>query len=529
MTRVDTSPLGDAEDDAELARSLSGYARLETWLGRDQRHELTRFVILRLFGFVSCAAFGSLLWQLLPLIGADGLTPAGSYVSSHITFAGSRLRAFFAEPSLFFFVAPSDTLMLACATLGLGLSCALLLGASNAVLLMVLWILYRSFITIGQTWYGYGWELLYVETAFLAAFLCPLRSVGPFPAQRAPLALIWLTRWLACRLMLGAGLIKLRGDSCWRDLTCLDFHFETQPLPNPLSPLFHYLPHGVHVGGVLFNHLCEVVLPLCVFGPRKLRLFAGAAMIAFQGTLILSGNLSFLNWLSIVPLLACFDDAALARVLPRRLVERAARAEGHDKRHTLVAGLLCGLIGLLSIEPTANLLSSQQRMNAAFEPFMLVNSYGAFGGVGRVRPELIIEGTRAADPGPGARWQAYEFVAKPGDVHRHLPVIAPIQPRLDWQIWFAAMSNAEDEPWMLHLVWKLLHADRGVRRLLAHDPFGEKPPRYVRVMRYRYRFAPLGADEVWRRELEGYWLPPLPADDVLRDAMIELGYLRAGK
>jgi hypothetical protein len=526
MARVEPTPLGPPDDDDRaLLSALDPHRRFETWLGRSERYELTRFVILRLLGFVSCAVFGSLLWQLLPLLGEHGLTPANSYVASSVAFAGSRFSAWLSAPSLFFLVVPSDSALLVCAALGLVLSIALMLGATHAALLFMLWALYRSFVAIGQLWHGYGWELLWLETAFLAVFLCPLRSLRPFPTQRVPLALIWLMRWLACRLMLGAGLIKLRGDSCWRDLSCLDFHFETQPLPNPLSPLFHFLPHGVHVGGVLFNHVCELLLPLCVFGPRRLRLWAGAAMIAFQLTLIVSGNLSFLNWLSIVPLLACFDDAALARVLPRRLVTRAQRAQAPDKRHVIAAALLTTLIGLLSLSPIANLLSSHQRMNAAYEPFMLVNSYGAFGGVGRERHELIIEGTRDKDPGPTSNWRAYEFVAKPGDVSRRLPIIAPFQPRLDWQIWFAAMSRAEDEPWMLHLVWKLLHADKGIRSLLAHDPFGDTPPSYVRVMRYRYRFAPLGSKHIWRRELEGYWLPPLPADDILRDAMIELGYL----
>jgi hypothetical protein len=520
-----SASMGEVMVEEDEEEGLNAHARFEAWLGLSQRFELTRFVILRLLGFVYSAAFASYVWQAIPLLGRQGMSPAALYVPHAITQAGSRWAAFAAAPSIFFALEPSDAALLACGWLGLLLSLALLAGASNALLLFVLWALYRSLIAIGYIWYGYGWELLLVETGFLAIFMCPLKTFTPFPATRTPLTLIWLHRWLACRVMLGAGLIKLRGDPCWRELTCLDFHFETQPLPNPLSPLFHFMPHWVHAGGVLFNHLCELVLPLCVFGPRRLRALAGALMISFQGVLILSGNLSFLNWLTIVPLLACFDDSMLAHLLPWRLIARATEASVHSRAQTRVAAALAVLVGILSISPVENLLSRRQRMNAGFDSLMLVNSYGAFGSVGRVRRELIIEGTRDVDPGPNARWLAYEFPAKPGAVGRRLPLVSPFQPRLDWQIWFAAMASAEDEPWMLHLVWKLLQADRSIRRLLAHDPFGDKPPRYVRVMRYRYRFAPLGSGKVWERELEGYWLPPLPADDILRDAMRQLGYI----
>ncbi|MDB4988584.1 MAG: hypothetical protein JWN04_3762 [Myxococcaceae bacterium] len=507
-----------------LAARLSAFPRFEAWLGRNERYELTRFVVLRLLGFVYTAAFGSLLWQVVPLLGERGITPARAHYARLIAQVGSPVRALAYEPSLFLWFDPSDRALFWLAALGLALSLALMLGATNALLMAALWLLYRSFVSAGQLWYGYGWELLLLETGFLALFSCPLTSLRPFPRSRMPLGMVWLYRWLAFRIMLGAGLIKLRGDSCWRDLTCLDFHFETQPLPGPLSPLFHALPHWMHAGGVLFNHLAELVLPFCLFLPRRARALAGLGMIAFQLTLIASGNLSFLNWLTIVPLLASFDDALLSRILPKRLSAAALGALATPRSHVVAVGLLAALIALLSISPVHNLLSRRQQMNAAFDSLMLVNSYGAFGSVGRERRELVIEGTRELDPGPDARWQAYELPFKPGYPERHLPLVSPLQPRLDWQLWFAAMASAEDEPWLLHVVWQLLHADRQVRSLFAVDPFGDAPPRFIRIMRYRYRLAPLGSPVTWMRELEGYWLPPLPADEILRDAMQQLGY-----
>ena len=511
------------EDEAAFVHELVAYPRLWAWLGLGERHELTRLVLLRLLGLVYVAAFVSLLWQVLPLLGARGLTPAATYTARVLAEAGSLGAALAAEPSLFVFVSASDGWLVGLAALGLLLSLAQLFGATNAALALVLWVLYRSFIAVGQIWYGYGWELLLVEAGFLAIFACPVTSVGPLPRRALALPLVWLYRWLAFRVMFGAGLIKVRGDSCWRDLTCLDFHFETQPLPNPLSPLFHVLPPGLHAAGVVFNHACELVLPFFLFAPRVLREPAAALMIVFQLTLIASGNLSFLNWLTIVPLLAAFDDRTLARVLPRRWVTRATQS-GLDPAPRAPVFVLSAVVLLLSAAPIENMLSRRQRMNGAFEPLMLVNSYGAFGSVGRERRELVIEGTRDLEPTPRARWLAYELPFKPGDPKRALPIVAPLSPRLDWQLWFAAMSSAEDEPWLINLVWKLLHADSGLRRLFAHDPFGDRPPRFIRILRYRYQFAARGADATWTRQLEGYWLPPLPADDSLRDAVRQLGY-----
>src|SRR5262249_48804626 len=195
----------------------------------------------------------------------------------------------------------------------LALSIAILGGATNAVLMAGQWFLYMSFVHIGQLFYGYGWETITLEAGFLAIFLCPIRSIRPNPSgYSAPKIVIRVYRWMLFRVMFGAGLIKIRGDECWRDLTCLAYHYETQPIPNPISWYLHHMPMGFHKAGCLFNHFCELIVPWFYFAPRRLRHAAGIFTILFQSILILSGNLSFLNWLTIVIAIPCFDDAALS-------------------------------------------------------------------------------------------------------------------------------------------------------------------------------------------------------------------------
>ena len=254
-------------------------------------------------------------------------------------------------------------------------------------------------------------------------------------------------------------------------------------------------------------------------------------MLAFQISLILSGNLSFLNYLTIVPILACFDDAFLQRLLPRRLVAAATRASEAAtppaRGQKVAVAILVGLVVLLSIPVVLNLASPRQVMNTSFNTLDLVNTYGAFGTVGRERYEIVFEGTRDSIPGDRARWIAYEFPAKPGDPMRRPTIIAPFQPRLDWSIWFAAMSTPGDYPWTLQFVWKLLHGDRGVMSLLANDPFPGAPPRWIRASYYRYEFAPPGdpSHAWWRRQRVGDWIPALSADDPsLRQLAIAAGW-----
>ena len=492
---------------------------------------LTRFLILRLLGLVYVAAFVSLAGQVLPLIGSQGLTPVERYVSGRIATEGSRDAAFAIDPSLFFWLDPSDAVLQGLAWIGVALSIVVLAGYANVILLAVLWALYMSFVHVGQVWYGYGWEIQLLETGFLSIFLCPLLDPRPFPRLPPPAALFWLYRWLIFRIMLGSGLIKLRGDPCWRDLTCLDFHYETQPIPNPLSWYLHFAPSWFNNAGVAFNHVTELVAPWFAFVPAPSRYVAGAVMLAFQLMLIASGNLSWLNYLTIIPILACFDDRALRRVLPARLFERAERARLEAKGSAgqrIATPVLTALIVALSIPVVVNLLSPRQRMNDSFSSLDLVNTYGAFGSVGKERHEIVFEGTRDEVVTPQSEWKPYEFLCKPGDPMRRPCVFAPLQLRLDWQIWFAAMSTPERQPWAVHFSWKLLHGDPGALSLLANDPVPDDPPRHIRARLFRDEVAPPGdpSGAWWKRTLVDDWLYPMSREDPrLREFLETFGWL----
>ncbi|MFN7975773.1 MAG: lipase maturation factor family protein [Acidobacteriota bacterium] len=477
------------------------------------RYALTRALFLRALGFVYVFAFLSLARQLRPLLGENGILPAAQLLDEVSGWRGRGLSAWMALPTIFWIDA-SDPFMSACAYLGLALSVAVMLGASNAIVMAALWVLYESFVHVGQVFYGFGWEILLLETGFLAIFLCPLRSLSA-RGMPPPVPVLVLYRWLVFRVMFGAGLIKMRGDPCWRDLTCLRYHYETQPLPSPLSWVLHRAPPWFHAIEVLWNHLVELPVPFLLFGPRRFRRAAGVLTIGFQLTLIASGNLSWLNYLTIAIAIPCLDDGVLARLLPRRIASlaRPHPAAVASPARRVVTWMLVVLVAWLSLGPVANLISRRQVMNTSFDPLDLVNTYGAFGSIGKVRREIVLEGTDAQAIDGRTVWRAYEFPCKPGAVDRRPCVVAPFQWRLDWEMWFAAMSDVGHHPWLLHLIEKLLEGDPAVHGLFAVDPFPDHPPRYIRARLYRYRFTRSGEPGWWHRELQGDYLKPVSLDD----------------
>ena len=486
----------------------------------DNSYQITRFVFLRALGLVYTVAFLGLALQGATLFGEDGLLPARRFL--HI-MSGQEAQIdvplsweIFARLPTIFWLSQKNLWLAIGAWSGVVLSAAMMLGYANAISCTLLWMLYMSFVHIGQDFYSFGWDILLLETGFLAIFLCPLWEARPFPSLPPPRMVFWLLRWLTFRIYLGAGLIKVRSDPCWLDLTCLIYHYETQPIPNPLSWLLHQAPPWFHKVGVLWNHVTELLVPFFLFSPRFLRLTAAILLALFQVMLILSGNLSFLNWLTLTVTLGCFDDGFYTRLIPK--VASFCRQNTRRSRIQVAVTLALAVLVLTkSRAPALNLLASRQIMNGSFDALHLVNTYGAFGAVGKTRNEVILEGTSDPNPSQLSLWKPYEFLYKPGDISRRPPVIAPYQPRIDWQIWFAAMATYNEHPWLIHLTYKLLKGSPEIRRLIAHDPFadtGEKV-RFIRARLYRYRFTQIGEESSnwWQRELVSEYFPPLSLDN----------------
>ena len=475
---------------------------------------LTRWWFQRALGAIYLIAFVIAANQYLPLLGEHGLLPVRLFLP----------RATFWEAPSIFWIDHSDAFITATIGCGLGLSALAVMGLSerwnlflSAAVWTLLWLIYLSLVNVGQTFYGFGWETILLESGFLAIFLGSSNT-------RPPRIVMWLLLWVLFRIMFGAGMIKLRGDACWRDLTCLQYHYETQPLPNPCSWYFHHLPLWWHKTCVLFTHFAELIVPWFLFAPwRRLRAVAGLITIYFQLTLIVSGNLSWLNYVTIALCIPCFDDAMLSRILRIRRGEPSYS----PLAHRVAVYLLLGLVVFLSIQPTINLFSREQVMNASFEPLHLVNTYGAFGSVTRERYEIIIEGTDADTPTDDALWREYEFKGKPGNPRRRPCIVSPYHWKLDWQMWFAAMSSYRSHPWIVNLVAKLLQNDKPVLGLLANNPFPNTPPKFVRAELYLYHFTDSHADGAWwKREHVAHYLPPLSLDsESFREVLKEQGWM----
>lgn len=465
-----------------------------------------RFIFLRLLAAIYFVAFLVAFNQFPGLLGDHGLLPVSQFI---------KQVPFHAAPSLFY-LGYSDLFLRVLSVLGMSLSAGLLLGffdrgpwGLTTILWLILWVFYLSIVNVGQVFYSFGWESMLLEAGFFAAFLGPRLAPSIIP--------ILILRWMLFRTEFGAGLIKIRGDACWRDFTCLYYHHETQPMPNPLSWYFHHLPKEIHRAGVWFSHFVQLVVPFGLFAPSLIAAISGALIIFHQAMLIASGNYSWLNWLTVALGMTTFSDSILKCFLPWKIPKAAPRP-------VLFNGILYALAALtllLSIQPTLNFFSKRQAMNANYNPFHLVGSYGAFGSVTKDRYEIVAEGASEDSPDT-AHWKEYAFKGKPGDIHKVPPQFAPYHLRLDWLMWFLPfqMSVADHQVytqgyplWFLRLAKKLLENDKTTLSLLASNPFPETAPHLLRAEVYLFHFTDAAERKktgaVWKRERMGDFLPPI--------------------
>ncbi|SDE73234.1 lipase maturation factor family protein [Halorientalis regularis] len=460
-----------------------------------------RFLLQRGLALLYLVAFLVAASQFRALVGEDGLLPIEGYIEA-VEFRD--------RPSLFYFY-PSDRVVGLAAWTGVGLAVSALLGVpyllpepwplvASVAIWALLWGLYQSFVNAGRIFYGYGWESMLLETGFLAIFL-GAGATGP------PVLVIWLVKWALFRNMFGAGLIKMRGDDCWRELTCMDYHYETQPMPNPLSWYAHHLPDRFHRVEVLGNHVVELAIPFLYFAPQPYAAIGGLATIGFQLWLMLTGNFAWLNALTAVQGLTTFSDGVLTTALPLPAASAAPAPLPLQVASVLVATLVVALSG----NPVRNMLSTSQTMNTAFDPLHLVNTYGAFGSITTRRYQLVVEGTRADDPDEDD-WRAYEFEGQPVRTDERPPQWAPYHLRLDWQLWFAAMQPrpGRRQRWFTAFLADLLENDGSTLSLLRSNPFPDEPPEKVRVRRFRYRYTTpeerAETGEWWERDLVGIYV-----------------------
>lgn len=489
---------------------------------------LSRFVFLRSLGVIYLIAFVSLWVQVRGLVGSNGILPVASYLeAAKSAFGADRFRIL---PTLFWFSASDTALHLVCA---LGVLFAILLICNIAPLpsVVVLWALYLSLTVAGQDFLSFQWDILLIEVGFLAIFLAPMniRPLLAFESAVSPIAL-FLLWWLLFRFSFESGVVKLTsGDHTWRDLTALTYHYMTQPLPTWTAWAMHQLPLSFQKISTIVMYAIELVLPFLIFFSRSLRIVAALGMIALQVLIGATGNYNFFNLLTIALCFLLFDDALWAAVLPQKFLHwigfasLAPRSLGEVGSPFLTITLLVAFFYLLisffqlleTVDRRFTAPRFVQRLERFFSPFHSVNSYGLFRVMTTSRPEIIVEGSE-----DGTTWQAYAFKWKPGDPMRRPRFIEPHQPRLDWQMWFAALrwrgrplALSEVEGWFQHFLGRLLQGSPEVLALMAHNPFPDHPPKYVRALLYDYMFT--SAEERrrtgnwWNRRLIGNYSPIL--------------------
>lgn len=519
-----------------VARHRGGFGTLTTFLWGSSvepaTFELSRRVFIRFLGLIYLIAFASMAVQVEGLVGKDGITPVAEFLPRVEQHYGAA--AHWKLPTLCWWNASDEFLRLLCVG-GAVMGGFLVLGVLPIPLLMACWVFYLSIVNAGQVFTSFQWDILLLEAGFLAIFFAPLSwRLGTPRAAPVSRVVRWLIQWLLVRLMVLSGVVKLiagagepswilglvKRPGCWWDLRALTYHYETQPIPTWTAWYAHHLPLWFQKTSVVLMFVAELIAPLLLFGPRRIR-HAGVAMIVgLMAVIGATGNYNFFNLLTVALCIPCLDDTLLKRFIPGVCRRWIATPRPRDQRRVgrgVVIALLAAFIIPASL---AESYSGVWRRAVVWpwkwvhavvdftDPFRLVNSYGLFRDMTLTRPEIVIEGSN-----DGRNWVEYEFKWKPGDVNRAPAFCEPHQPRLDWQMWFAALSNYQRTPWVAGLLRRLLEGSPEVLTLLDKNPFAGSPPKFVRALLYDYHFTEANTRSQsgawWRREFIRVYAPPM--------------------
>jgi len=485
---------------------------------------LIGWLFIRLLGFIYLFAFLSALVQMKGLLGETGILPGRELLQALQSQVG--IERYWIFPTLAWLNC-SDLFLQGIPFFGCISSLLIVAGVFSGPLLLLCWVLYLSIVTVGQDFYSFQWDILLLETGFLSIFLFPWRRFEPWlPGRfkrdedyRPSLCIIWLLRFLTFKLMFLSGFVKLAShDSNWASFCALDYHYLTQPLPNPIAYFANALPHNFQMfscGAMLF---IELLVPFAIFLGRTARLLAAFTFFFLQTLIILTGNYAFFNLLTLTLCLTLLDDAIMEKVMPASLLNNLRRlarpSSALPTRATLARAVVVlavtVFVGMLNLELFMGRRVPGSGIAHELQNFYFANTYGLFAVMTTERKEIIVQGSD-----DGLHWSTYEFPFKPGALDRAPPVVAPYQPRLDWQMWFAALGDYQSNPWFMHFMARLLEGSHDVLALLSYNPFPDRPPKYLRAEFYRYTFTePSELQKTgnwWKREFVEYYLPAIGA------------------
>jgi hypothetical protein len=471
-------------------------------------YALSAWFFTRALCLIYLIAFVSLGVQTRGLWGSRGILPMKPFLEA--VEMQTDAHRYWQIPS-FFWLTASDAMISSLAWVGAGAAILALFGFCQGFMLLVCFLIYLSYVSAGQEFLSFQWDALLCEVGFLALFASPWNwGIDLWSAYEPHAFVRWMFYIVLFKLMFLSGLVKiLSGDPSWRDLTAMTYHYWTQPLPNPISPFMHALPAWVQKLSTALTFAVELILPFFIIIPRA-RVFVAAGFFVLSLLIFTTGNFTFFNLLTIALSFWLVPDAwweGVVENFPLNIVEGSPVVFANP----LVIACMSALALVSLVWCTRWLLS--YGMQSKLMPVLRItqslhisNSYGLFANMTKRRPEIVIEGSL-----DGKDWREYEFKYKPGNLYRPLPIVEPHQPRLDWQMWFAALGSFDENPWLQNLLSRIFDNQPEVMSFFLYNPFDDHSPKYLRAMLYNYEFTKpreiLKSGQWWRRELIGPYSP----------------------